>query len=92
MSDTVGFGTCPTVRIASEDSPDGFCIINKEDFNEDTMELFADEVPGPSDPPVNYEDMTKDELAAELNERDIDFSLSSKKDELIELLTEDDEE
>lgn len=85
--DNIGFGSCPTVRIGSEDSPGGFCVINKEDFDENTMELFENIAPPLSS---RYEAMTKDELGDKLNDRDIEFSLSAKKADLIALLVEDD--
>ena len=82
--DNKGFGSCPTVRIKGEDGNP--IIINKEDFNKEIHVLF-DAVDTPNG---SYEDMTKDELAAELNERDVEFSMSSTKAVLISLLEEDD--
>lgn len=45
-------GTCPTVRIKAEvtdDNPLGYVVINKEDFDAETHELFeAEPEPAPS--------------------------------------------
>ena len=86
--DNKGFGSCPTIRVVDENAPDGFKIINRSDFDEENDQEFGVEIEVPSD----YGDMTKDELGDELNERDIEFSLSSNKPDLIALLVENDEE
>lgn len=82
---------CLTIKKRDNDAPGGFVIVNIEDFDSGVDDEFDGEVAAASGP-VDYDAMTKDELASILNERDIDFSLSLKKGELISLLTEDDEE
>lgn len=42
-----GFGPCPTVSIANEDSPGGFKVINESDFDEEIHELYED-IPKPT--------------------------------------------
>lgn len=84
---------CPTVRKKDDNAPGGYVVVNEEDFDESKDEIFVEGEqvePEPEPEPV-YEDMTKDELAGLLNDRDIDFSLSLRKDDLIALLQSDDE-
>lgn len=95
-NENAGFGSCPTVRKKDENAPGGFVEVNQEDFNEDVDELFIEgAVEDPEDPEdpehIDYGSLTKDDLADLLNARDIEFSMSVKKDELITLLVDSDE-
>lgn len=42
--DVKGAGTCPTVEIASPESPSGRVVINKSDYDASTMELYVEAV------------------------------------------------
>jgi hypothetical protein len=38
-----------TVKIVNEDSDEGFCIINEDDFDPETMEMFEGKIPDDED-------------------------------------------
>lgn len=78
-------GRCTTIKKADDNAPGGFVIVNVEDFDcEVDQEYGVEPIDGP------YDGMTKDELGDELNKRDIEFSLTSRKSELIGLLADSD--
>ena len=73
-----------TMQIIGEDGNP--VLINKSDFNKENQQEYGAE-PTSS---TSYDDMTRDELGDMLNDRDIDFSLTSRKSTLIALLVEND--
>lgn len=72
--------SCPTVRVADENAPGGFVVINAVDFDVDTRELYVD----PEDD--GLAGLTVKALKALAAERGVDLGDAAKKEDIIAAL------